>query len=281
METRPSGDIHKMRARLTEIQSEIRALIDDAEVEDRDFTAAENKWYQEHKAEADKLKRKIEKLEEYRAAAYEDKGNELSGPARRFMADAVGGGSGLGAAITRAGFDLRNQPRVEVSVRELRDYPDAGDWSPRVIEGVNQLGTDERWLWNRLPGQDIGMDTSVTDFRQTGNRTVDGTIERDLDATSAKATLAVAIEHVVEEVRQLAVLVEDIPTALLESMQGAQAFFNSEATYQLNQALDAHVYTSILAANPPTGDTGANIVEQVRHAVAAMRSVGSVPRLLV
>ena len=63
-------DIHKLRAELRSKKEEMHALINAAEAEDRDFTDAEEQEYQERKAEADKLQRRIDRLEEFRAQQY-------------------------------------------------------------------------------------------------------------------------------------------------------------------------------------------------------------------
>lgn len=185
----------------------------------------------------------------------------------------------LARAIREAGWHLRERPGVRLEARHV--FPAAGDLRPSAIGGVMPLGRDERFLWPLLrrqvvePGQ-----TAVRDFRQTG-RTVTGTVERALDATSEKARLALNVEHVDESLRQLAIVIEDIPNVVMESLDTAAEFFRTEATYQLNRALDAHVYTQVVAANPPQGATGADLVEQVRRGIAAMRAAGARPTILV
>lgn len=186
---------------------------------------------------------------------------------------------GLARAIREAGWHLRERPSVRLEARHV--FPAAGDLRPSTVGGVLPLGRDERFLWPLLrrqvvePGQ-----TAVRDFRQTG-RTVTGTVERALDATSEKARLELAVVHVDEALRQLAILIPDVPNVVLESLDTAAEFFRTEATYQLNRALDAHVHSQIVAANPPQGATGADLVEQVRRAIAAMRAAGARPTILV
>jgi hypothetical protein len=284
-----SLDIHDKRAALTERLDRMEEIATGVAAEGRTFRPGEDAEYRQLSSECDRLEAAI-KQDERQREGHGSSGRERphdayahvfpEHPKGRALTDTRTGG--FGDAIMRSGWNLWEQRHVAgIPLSELRTLPDVVDWSPRVIDGVQALGRDERWLWPFLPSQDIGTDTSVQDFRQTGERTVSGTIQRDLDATTDKATLAVAIEHVVAEVKQLAVVIEDIPSALLESLQGARAFYDSEARFQLNAALDAHVMAMIDAANPSTSWTGDNLVERVRHGIAAMRAVGSVPRLLV
>jgi hypothetical protein len=61
----------------------------------------------------------------------------------------------------------------------------------------------------------------------------------------------------------------------------ARAFFETELRFQVEKAIDAHVIAKLMAATPPNGTTGTGLPAQVRHAVAAMRSAGTNPDLLV
>ncbi|ACZ39687.1 DUF4200 domain-containing protein [Sphaerobacter thermophilus] len=199
----------------------------------------------------------------------------------RTMPIAGGRAGGLWRALQQGGWDLRSNPGVTVLLREALppSFPDPATYSPRPAGDIVPMPADSRYLWSVFPSADIGMDTSVQDFRQTA-REVTGTVERDLDATTDKATLSVGIEHVVAEVRQFAVVLKDVPTAVLESLPTAQRFFETEARRALNQAIDQHCYNAIINANPPSGDTGADLIQQVRHGVAAMRSNGANPTVL-
>ena len=112
---------------------------------------------------------------------------------------------------------------------------------------------------------------------QTGTRTVTGTVERALDATSDKATVDVTLEYVTGAVKQYAVLVENVPNAIMASIPQFTAWANSELDYQVRLALDAAIVDAIFAANP-VGQTGSDYVTQVRQAVAVMRSAGGNPQ---
>ena len=51
-----------------------------------------------------------------------------------------------------------------------------------------------------------------------GARTVTGTVQRNLDATTDKATLGLTLTLAVESLRQQAILIDGIPNAVLESL---------------------------------------------------------------
>jgi hypothetical protein len=183
------------------------------------------------------------------------------------------------SAILKAGWNLRSQPIIQIPLKAA--FPVVDTWAPVRSADIRPLGRDERYLWPLLPRTDIGNGTAIEDFRQTGNRTVTGDIERDVDATTDKATLDVDFDHDVQPVKTLAIMIEDIPNALLTSLPASREFFQVEARHAIEQALDVHVYDQIIAAGPPSGITGANLVEQVRHGIAAMRALGSNPDVLV
>jgi hypothetical protein len=159
--------------------------------------------------------------------------------------------------------------------------PSSGLTEPAYRAALAQKGQDRRYLYTELADQPIDNgDLAVTEFRQTGSRTVTGNIERDPVATTDKATLALAVELANESLSQFAAVVEDVPAKLFDVEAAFAAFLQSELLFQIERALDAHVLSQILAAAPPTGATGTGLIEQVRHAVAAMRALGANPTLL-
>lgn len=278
------ADIHHMRDAARRRLSRLEELTDAATAEDRDLTPAEDREYRELSAELDQLVAMIRQQERKRQAAQPDTDPWVplldTPPAdARYGLTAGSEPVGLARAIREAGWHLRERPSVRLEARHV--FPAAGDLRPGVIGGVMPLGRDERFLWPLLrrqvlePGQ-----TAVRDFRQTG-RTVTGTVERALDATSEKARLELTVVHVDEALRQLAILIPDVPNIILESLDTSSEFFRGEATYQLNMALDEHVHSQIVAANPPQGAAGGDLVEQVRRGIAAMRAAGARPTILV
>lgn len=280
-------DIHHMREAHRNRLERMEEINDTALAEGRDLTPAEDREYRELSAELDQLVAMIRQQERKREAYWDRRESEpvndplLDTPPAdaRYGLTAGSEPVGLARAIREAGWHLRERPSVRLEARHV--FPAAGDLRPGVIGGVMPLGRDERFLWPLLrrqvlePGQ-----TAVRDFRQTG-RTVTGTVERALDATSEKARLELTVEHVDEALRQLAILIPGVPNIILESLATAAEFFRAEATYQLNRALDEHVYAQIVAANPPQGATGDDLVATVRRGIAAMRAAGARPTILV
>lgn len=124
-------------------------------------------------------------------------------------------------------------------------------------------------------------EAAVTTYRQTGARTVTGTVERALNATTDKATLATTLTLAVEALKQQAILVDGIPNAVLESVNSLREFLESEGRFQINKALGSHVFAQIVAAAPPFGTTGTTLVDKVRNGIASMRATGFSPDLLV
>jgi hypothetical protein len=190
---------------------------------------------------------------------------------------------GLGSKLIRAGFDLKSNPSVSFSAFDVFGGKTATLPAATVIAPTSPfivpLGRDTRFLWPNLVRQDAGEATAISDFKQTV-RTVTGTIERAITATTDKAELNVTLTHVVEAMKQVAVTISDIPNALLDAAP-LRDYFNGEGRFVIDQALDAHVIAQIVAAAPPFGQTGANLVERVRNAVTSMRAEGANPPLLV
>jgi hypothetical protein len=200
-----------------------------------------------------------------------------------------GGGSYTGGAAQQpgtfskalydAGFDLTRRPSVTIPLKVT--FPAAGTWNTQGPGGVLPLGTDTRFLFPNIPTQDVGNATTIADFRQSGDRTVTGDIERAPESTAEKATLGLTISHVTTAVKQLALVIPGIPNQVLRSIESASAFLESEAVYQIRSALDAHVYAAILGATPGNSQTGTDMIAQVRNGITVMRAAGMNPNLLV
>lgn len=197
----------------------------------------------------------------------------------------AGVGLGLiGKALADSGFNLKSKPSASVSAftafgSKAVVLPSAGDWSPRT-GGIVGLGRDSRFLWPSLNREDAGSDTSVSDFRQT-TRTVTGTVQRALDAVTEKATLNTAIVLANEPMAQHAVIIPSIPNALFDSVPQLSAFLGGEGQFVVEQSIDEHVMSQIVAAAPLFGITGSSVIEQVRNGIAAMRATGANPTIVV
>ena len=82
-------------------------------------------------------------------------------------------------------------------------------------------------------------------------------------------------------VAQLAIVVEDVPNAVIRSVAAFGAWLDSEMRFQIDRAMDAHCVAAIAAATLPNGQTGADLIAQVRNAITAMHDAGANPTLLV
>jgi hypothetical protein len=199
-----------------------------------------------------------------------------------------GGRDGLGARLLAAGLHLKQNPSVTVDGfdalvgRKAPTLPAADDISAVAPTSVAPLGRDARLLWTQMDRRQVEPGTTaVDDFRQSGSRTVTGSVERSVVATTEKATLDVTVTAVTEPLKQAAVLIPEIPNVILEGERLWFDFFDQEARFQIDRALDAHVLGQILAASPPFGNTGTGLVAQLRKGVAAMRAAGASPNVLV
>ncbi|MCF6745705.1 hypothetical protein E9529_15775 [Blastococcus sp. KM273128] len=207
---------------------------------------------------------------------------------RRGSAPGRGVSDGFGAKLAASGFHTKHRPSVVLSAFDAlgagakATLPAAGDLAPMPPEDVSPLGRDRRFLWPFLDRRRVepGI-TAISDFRQTGARTITGSVERDVTATTEKATVALAVQAVTTTLRQVAVLVDKVPNVVLEGEELWREFFDAEGRQVLDQALDTHAIGAILAATPPNGAIGTGLVAQVRNGVAAMRQAGANPTLLV
>jgi hypothetical protein len=191
-------------------------------------------------------------------------------------------GGGFGAAALAAGFSLKSQPTVQIPTRSIltkSTFPVVGDWQ-RLAPITVPLGQDRRWLYPNLATQDVNGATAIQDFRQTV-RTLTGSVQRNLDATTVKANVDATLALVTENLSQFAVTVNDVPNAILESVPLMTQFLNAEGTFQVEKAIDAHVFSQIVAAAPPFGVTGTGLIAQLRNGIAAMRAEGANPTIAV
>ncbi len=245
------------------------------------------------------LTRGIEKLDEELKALDAEYSAELlgqykSGRLRGEHGDDRGGGSGrsgfvggnvkgLAAEMLKGGFNF-DANRLKVSgsafdALKANDFPDVTDIA-RSAPVIVPMGMDKRFIWPLMPRENLGDSLSIQDFKQTA-RTLNGTVQRAVDSTSDKADLSVTIDLVNEAVKQHAVTIDNIPNAILRSMSQLSALLATEGEFQVHKSLDAHVMAQIVAASPPFGNTGANLIERVRNGITSMRAEGANPTLLV
>jgi hypothetical protein len=89
-------------------------------------------------------------------------------------------------------------------------------------------------------------------------------MQRALDAATDKATLDVTLSLVTETLVQEAILIEDVPNAVFEAVPSLQDFLNAEGRFQIMKALDSHAMSQIVAASPPFGQTGTELITKIR-----------------
>jgi hypothetical protein len=172
--------------------------------------------------------------------------------------------------------DLMRSPMASLTVTPSSDLT-----APTVSVPFMQQAQDRRFLYPsfvRNPTDPSVM--AISEYRQTGGRTVTGSVERDPIATTEKAKLALKVELETPTLKQFAGVIEEVPMKLFDVVPVLVAFLENELRYQIDLALDAHVLAQIAAATPAEGKTGATLIEQSRHGVAAMRGVGGNPTIL-
>ena len=193
------------------------------------------------------------------------------------------GGMSFGDAVFRAGFSLKMQPQVTIplvtALQKAPTWPSVPDWN-RLAPATVQMGTDTRFLYPNLVSQSVGPESAIQDFRQSV-RSLTGSVQRNLDATSDKASIDTTLSLVTESLSEFAVVSTGVPNAVLESISTARDFLNSEMRFQVEKGLDSHCFSQVVASSPPFGNTGADTVTRVRNAIGSMRGEGMNPDLLV
>jgi hypothetical protein len=179
-------------------------------------------------------------------------------------------GGSLSAALKSAGFD-----------------PGRGQFKATVPDMKAALGeapaTASPYLHPRLPQADpdeSGLGFSDWTIGGSGAIGSGDDIERDPTGSTSKAVLDRTVTWVPGTMGQVALLVQDIPSAILAA-SGFQSFIDSEMRFRLDRAIDAMVVEAIVAASPPSGASGDDLIAWIRNGAAAMFDVGSKPDILV
>jgi hypothetical protein len=204
----------------------------------------------------------------------------------------AGHGGGLGEAFAKAmsdridpagRFEVKGGGSARLSAfdtfgRKAPVLGGSGDWS--VTTGpVVPLGQDRRFIYSNLPAIDAGDATHVADHRVTAAAVV-GDVDRALTAVTQKAVLSPTVVAVNAALRQMAVVIDALPNALLAAVDGLRQVLDGQGRHTVQQALDQHAYDA-LVANAPNGNAGTGLVAQIRTAIGAMRAAGHDPDLLV
>jgi hypothetical protein len=187
--------------------------------------------------------------------------------------------------MLKAKWDPKTNPSVLIDGHEAftktQTLPTFSDWQRREPI-VTPLGADARFMWQAMVTEGLDpKDTSIQDFRMTA-ATVSGTVERAPSAVTTKADLDTTTTLVNTAVRQFAITISDIPNQLLTSVGQLANFMAQRAEFELEKALDSHVYSTIVAATPPFGNAGGStLMAQIRRGITTMRATGATPRVLV
>jgi len=203
-----------------------------------------------------------------------DRQREKFGP----MLGTVPASDDFAGSLLKAGFNPL-EGRHSVVLQAAVTPPAASQWK-QPERFISPLGMDERFMFPSLRQSPAGENSAVVDFRQTARSTT-GTVQRAIDAVTDKAEQAATLTAVTEQLVQWAVVISDIPNQLLQSVESLADFVADEGRYRIGQAIDAHVLAQIVAATPPFGQTGADLIAQIRNGVGSMRAVGANPTLLV
>jgi hypothetical protein len=127
---------------------------------------------------------------------------------------------------------------------------------------------------------DLAVGGFTVSFTTTGLSELDA-IERAPTSTEPKAELDGSIGWESKDLKQFAVVLDDIPVAVLNAEDQLRGVLEGEMSYRIDLAVDAHVISQIEAAAPPSGSTGTGLIQQVRTAVAASRALRANPTTLL
>lgn len=231
------------------------------------------------------LNQEVEELTEVgrqaRAAGHGESGIDDGG---------VGTAGSLGAAVMGAGYDRQARMHVEVPFEAATfdagifnaatfsgDYEDA----QRVRREAASLGADQRYLYPSLMRQPVARDVSgIESFRQKSrDPATPADMIRDIDETTPKPETDTETELVQLALHQIATVETGVPNICLENSKFRE-FIEFDLRYAFNEAIDYHVRAQIVAANPPEGTEGDNILESIVHAAEKVASAGYSPRIL-
>jgi hypothetical protein len=196
------------------------------------------------------------------------------------------GVSGDGWSVAARGLDLpAGRLRVDMPAQNILAAvsvsPSEGLSAPALTTQFMQKAQDLRFLYPAFPRQIVDDgDLAITEFRQTGSRTVTGEIERDPMATTEKAKVGLSVTLETPSLSMFAAVVDEVPSKLFDAIPPFEAFLRNELGFQIDKAIDAHAIAQIVAATPAHGKTGTSLIEKTRNAVAAMRALGASPSVL-
>jgi hypothetical protein len=265
--------LDQLREKRDSARTAATEILTRAQEEERDLTAEEAAEHRTRTDETHELDAEIEKhleaqVAEVRAAATREPEVETRT---------------LAGEILKRGFNLKTQPSVTIPADDLvetraQGLPAVSSWA-RLPGVIVPLGKDQRFLYPRLNTVSAGENTTVLDYKQSA-RTLTGTVARTLNATTAKATLEVTVAAVTEDLQQFAIVLPNIPNQVLESIPAFTSYMNTEGSFQISKALDAHVLAQVVAAAPLFSNTGTTQIDKIRTQIGTMRGSGANPTIL-
>jgi hypothetical protein len=185
--------------------------------------------------------------------------------------------------LKSSGFDPLQNLQVQMgSVLRTKasSFPaDTVDELPSVRGPFVGLTRDTRYVYPSLPSAPLGDNLAVSEYVETSAPSVTGSVERDPLDTSEKATLEVSFDYAAEKAKQLAVVVPDIPNAILNSFPAFSGLINDRMQRELDESADAHVLAQVDASGPDGGGSGSDMIADLRNGVAAMRDKGANPTI--
>ena len=92
--------------------------------------------------------------------------------------------------------------------------------------------------------------------------------------------MAIGIEFTPEDLAQVAIVVDEVPNAILAADRTLQQLLQTQMRAELDRAIDEHVVDQITAAGPLSGSTGATLIEKLRAAVGSLRAAGHNPTVV-
>lgn len=272
--------IDELRKAREDARAGADGILTRAQEEERDLTSEESAEYQTRIAESREADDAIEQHLEKEVAEVRAQSTREPQVETRTLA----------GEILKRGWDLKKNPSVVIPADDLvapaqsleqraQSLPAVSSWA-RLPGVIVPLGADQRFLFPNLPTESAGESSTVLDWKQSA-RTLTGTVARTLNAVTSKATLEVTVAAVTEDLQQFAVVLPAIPNQILESIPQFTSYMNSEGSFQIAKALDAHILTQIVASAPLFSNTGTTLIDKVRTQIGTHRAGGANPTLLV
>ncbi len=157
-----------------------------------------------------------------------------------------------------------------MSLREAQNVPATGSTAP----------TGPFYAYQAFPRADTAGNVAVTDFTISFTEATVSGMERDVDEVTDKQTLAGSYALATPDVRQHAIVAENVPLKLL-STAAFPAFLDTELRRQVDLSVDRAVVAAITASSPPSGSSGSDLISKLRNGIADSRSYGAWPTVLL